>query len=286
MTVMPASVTPFDANGRVDLPGVARLLAHFRASGCDGVVLAGTNGEGPSLSAVEKRDLVRAAVPLAPGLSIVLGIATPSLDEAIWLSQQAAKAGASAGLVMPPAYFREASEEGLAAWFEALLDASPLPLLFYNLPQRTGIRLTPELLARLNRHEHALGLKDSSGEAGNLAPYAQAMPGKRLFVGDETLLMEALAAGWTGTISGAANVVPNWLAEILRDEGESRATKFAYLLPALQALRGKGQPALNKALLHELGIVERPDLRLPLLPLDPAVVQEVKQELAGYVKFP
>src|SRR5882724_5248993 len=117
----PASVTPFDEKGRIDMAGVARLLAWFRANGCTGVVLAGTNGEGPSLSAVEKRDLIRTAVPLANGLPIVLGVATASLEEAVWSCESARKDGAAAALVMPPAYYREASQEGIILWYEELL---------------------------------------------------------------------------------------------------------------------------------------------------------------------
>src|SRR5690349_2804546 len=94
--VYPASVTPMLSDGQVDMPSVARILAHFKAAGCKGAVLAGTNGEGPSLSAVEKRDLIRIAVPIFPELKVVAGIATPSLDEAIWLASQAHKAGAAA----------------------------------------------------------------------------------------------------------------------------------------------------------------------------------------------
>jgi len=161
--VYPAAVTPLSAKGEVDLPAVARLMAWYKAGGCTGVVLAGTNGEGPSLSAVEKRDLVRGAVPLADGLDIVLGVATPSLDEAIWLCKQANNASAKAVLLMPPGYFREVSEDGVAKWFEAVLDASPIPILIYNFPKMTGITLSAETMARLSVHDKMIGLKDSSG---------------------------------------------------------------------------------------------------------------------------
>jgi 4-hydroxy-tetrahydrodipicolinate synthase len=284
--VLPASVTPFDVSGRIDMPGVVRLLAHFKATGCDGVVLAGTNGEGPSLSAVEKRDLVRTATSVDTGLAVVLGIATSSLDEAIWLAQQSTKAGAAAALVMPPAYFREASEEGLYQWFKALAAASSLPIILYNLPQRTGVRFTPELLERLANIENVIGLKDSSGERQNLPAFSAAMPGKKLFVGDETLLLEALDAGWTGTISGAANVVPEWICEIVRAEpGEARQTKFDFLLPALTALRQGPQPALNKALLVARGVMDRPGVRLPLLSIDETQIEPARKVVGRYVKL-
>lgn len=265
--VLPASVTPFDEKGRIDFPALARLLAHFRAEGCSGVVLAGTNGEGPSLSAVERRDLVKQGVALSGGLPIVLGIATPSLEEAVWLSRQAKDAGAAGVLVMPPAYFREAPEEGIARWFEALLERTDIGIIGYNFPKRTGIALSPELLNRLGKHPRFVGVKDSSGEAANLPSYAQALPEKKLYIGDETLLLDALRAGWTGSISGAANVLPRWLSQVVADfPSESAEVKFQLILPKLRQVRALSQPYAHKAILHREGILPRPDLRLPLLP--------------------
>lgn len=283
----PAAVTPMTESGEIDLAGLARMLAHFDARGCEGVVLAGTNGEGPSLSAVEKRDLLRAAMPVAGRLRIVLGIATPSLPEAIWLANQAKKIGASAGLVMAPGYFREAGEEGVARWFEALLEATELPLLIYNFPQRTGVTLTETLMARLAAHPRAIGAKDSSGNRENLAAYRRAFPdGRLLFVGDETLLWEALQAGWSGTISGAANSVPEWLGEVVRrfygDHREAAETHFRHLLPVIEALRKVRQPATHKAILHRQGVLPTPAVRLPLLAPPEEVVRAAIAAVEGF----
>jgi 4-hydroxy-tetrahydrodipicolinate synthase len=284
--VYPAAVTPFDDKGRVDMPGVARLLSWYEAAGCKGAVLAGTNGEGPSLSAVEKRDLIQGAMPLRGKLELILGIATPSLDEAVWLTRRAHEAGAAAVLVMAPFYFRDAGEDGIAAWFLQLMDKSPLPVLVYNFPQKTGITIGPELMARLSEHERFTGLKDSSGSRENLAGYRDALQsrsaGALMFVGNEELLVEALDAGWTGTISGAANVIPNWLTKIIESYTGDRAraeVKFELVLPCISALRSYKQPALNKALLAALGVIPRPDVRAPLTPTQPDEVAKVRAVL-------
>ncbi len=287
--VYPASVTPYDSKGQVDLAAVARLMAWFKSNGCTGVVLAGTNGEGPSLSAVEKRDLVKAAVGLADGLEVVIGIATASLDEAKWLCRQAHSAGAVAALVMPPAYFKDVTEEGIALWFEALLDSSPLPILVYNFPSRTGITLSANLMARLARHPQMLGLKDSSGNADNLADYSAALADteKLMFVGDETLLARALAQGWTGTISGAANLLPAWLSQIVSEwdlNQESAETKFAIIEPVLKAIRKCPQPGSNKAMLHEMGIIPSADVRLPLEPVPAERFEEALTKVRELVR--
>lgn len=263
----PAAVTPFRADGEIDQPGMARLLAWFQSHGCSGVVLAGTNGEGPSLSAVEKRDLLRAMMPVRGSLNLILGVATPSLSEAVWSCKQAAKIGAAAALVMAPSYFRDVAEEGIRAWFTNLMDQSDLPILVYNFPQRTGITLSPELMARLGEHGRMAGAKDSSGVVENIEGYASALPGKALFMGNETLLLQALAAGWTGTISGAANVLPGWLSQIVAlwsDDREQAEIKFKLIVPALEALRKLSQPAVNKAVLARLGLLDSGRVRLPL----------------------
>jgi len=283
--VYPASVTPLNPDGSIDLPSVARVLAHFKAAGCQGAVMAGTNGEGPSLSAVEKRDLVRVAVPIFPDLKIIAGIATPSLDEAIWLAGQAHKAGAAAGLVMAPGYFREASEEGIARWFERLFDSTELPILVYNFPQRTGIEITPELIARLAKHPRMIGLKDSSGNEANIEGYVVAAKGKEMFVGNEALFWKALEAGWSGTISGAANCIPAWLVAVLRDwqtgNMESAQVKFQIALKGIEALRGVPQPATNKAVLHKIGIIPHPSVRLPLEGINDEALQTALGRLEG-----
>jgi 4-hydroxy-tetrahydrodipicolinate synthase len=284
--IYPAAVTPFDEKGRIDLVSTARLLAWFEAGGCRGAVLAGTNGEGPSLSAVEKRDLLKAAMPLKGKLELILGIATSSTDEAVWLCRQAGNDGAVAVLLMAPYYFKEATEAGVAAWFELVMDRSPVPVLIYNFPQRTGFTISPDLLHRLSQHDNYGGAKDSSGLESNIAGYRAATGDKPLFVGNETLIFNALTAGWNGSISGASNAVPMWLSQIVKEfneDRESAETKFQLLLPVLNKLRSSPQPAMNKALLHAQGVLDRPDLRLPLLGVADKEVDDVleviKQQL-------
>ena len=271
------------------MAATARLLAWFEACGCTGAVLAGTNGEGPSLSATEKRDFVREAMPLRGKLDIVLGVATSSLEEAVWLCNQALRSGAAAALVMPPSYFREASEDGIVSWFHALMDRTDMPVIVYNFPQRTGVTISSSMLQRIAEHDRFAGVKDSSGERSNLSGYASALDGsgKVLYVGNETLLLEALQEGWTGTISGASNVMPYPLSCIVHDwhenHRESAEAKFAVALPAIQALRGKPQPATNKALLESIGVLPSGAVRLPLSSLSANHVSDLRKELETHL---
>jgi len=265
--IYPAAVTPFAADGAIDYPSVIRLLAWFRSAGCDGVVVAGTNGEGPSLSAVEKRDLMRHAIAFAEGLKVILGIATSSLSEAVWLSTQARKAGAEGVLVMPPTYWPESGQDGICEWFEALMNQSETPTLIYNLPKRVGFAVEAGTIERLSKNPHFYGVKDSSGAPENLPAFAKAVGGKHLFCGDETLARLAFEAGWTGLISGAANVLSSWLVPVWKefdDAPESAGAKFSIATTAIKSLRGAPQPFCNKEILHRFGVIENASVRLPL----------------------
>ena len=277
--VYPAAVTPMDESGQIDEASVGRLLAYFEAAGCKGVVLAGTNGEGPSLSVFEKRDLLRMAAKCAGDLKLVLGIATSSLDEARWSCEQAAKNGAVAALVMPPSYFREATDEGVLAWFVKIADESPCPIIAHNFPKMTGFTMTEQFVAELAQHDNVAGFKDSSGEMDNIITYRRAAPeGKLLFIGNETLLLQALKGGWTGTISGAANCIPQWLAKVVAERDEA---SFRTVRAVVEAIRSCPQPTTNKAVLHALGVIATPAPRLPLLAADPARALDAMREHLG-----
>jgi 4-hydroxy-tetrahydrodipicolinate synthase len=267
-----ALVTPFTPLGTIDFPAVARLLAYHESAGTTGVVLAGTNGEGVSLSGPEKRELVEFAVQHAGGLDVVCGLATCSLTEAIWLSKRAHEAGAIASLAMPPFYFK-AAEEGIEAWYRALVSASALPCILYNFPSNVGFALSPELVRRLFETEHVVGVKDSSGDRASLEAYLDAAKsvGKQVFVGDERLVVECLRGGGSGTVSGLANSYPRLVGR-LANEGTDElqtVTNEAYA-----AIKKHPQPAVHKHVLACRGLPGG-QLRAPLIDLNDASKREV-----------
>ncbi len=200
-----ATITPFTQEGAIDAPYFARLLAHFEAHDAQGVVVAGSTGEGPSLSAPEKVQLYELAVQAKGRLQIVAGVLSCSLDEAFYLARQAAKAGCDALMVAPPFYY-PTRLEGLIAFYRAVLDASRLPVILYNIPQRTRVKLTPALIDALLEHPNLHGVKDSSGSVRSLGQFLKYAPRLRVWVGEEKLLMRCLQGGGVGSISGLANV--------------------------------------------------------------------------------
>jgi dihydrodipicolinate synthase/N-acetylneuraminate lyase len=246
-----ALVTPFTPLGVIDFPAVARLLAHHESAGTTGVVLAGTNGEGVSLSGPEKRELVEFAVQNAGGLDIICGLATCSLTEAVWLSKRAHEAGAVASLAMPPFYYK-AVEEGVEAWYRALLGASSLPCILYNFPANVGFALSPALVARLFETEHVVGIKDSSGDRDSLAAYLEAAKkvGKQAFVGDERLISDCLALGGSGTVSGLANSYPRLVSRVANGDAELQPI----VDEAFAAIKKHPQPAVHKHVLACRGL--------------------------------
>lgn len=273
-----ALVTPFTPLGAIDLPAVSRLLAHHEASGTTGVVLAGTNGEGVSLSGPEKRELVEFAVQHAGGLDVVCGLATCSLTEAVWLSRRAHEAGAVASLAMPPFYFKSATEAGIEAWYRELLAGSALPCILYNFPINVGFALSPALVERLFETEHVVGIKDSSGDPASLAAYLGAAEkfGKQVFVGDERLITSCLRGGGSGTVSGLANSYPR-LVSRLANEGSDELQQIAD--EAYAAIKKHPQPAVHKHVLACRGLPGG-SLRPPLVEL----ADSAKREVAMFVE--
>lgn len=183
---------------------------------------------------------------------------------------------------MPPSYFRAASEEGILEWFVALADSSPSPIVAYNFPKMTGFTMSESFVAQLAQHDNVIGFKDSSGDRTNLDSYRRVVPdGKNLFTGDETALWDSLDIGWTGTISGASNCVPQWLSKVVAERDE---TKFETVLPVIKTIRSQVQPATNKAVLHALGVIATPHPRLPLKAVDPGEVMHALQGHLGITK--
>ena len=265
----PAAVTPFDAEGGVDYGSVLKLLAYFRDAGCSGAVLAGTTGEGASLSAIEKRDLIRFAVERGDGFPLVLGVASNSLHEAKWLVGQAGKAGAAGVLVSPPSFFRQAGQEEILAWMLEVIEVATCPVVLYHFPQVFGVGFELETLGWLIDHENVIGVKDSSGDKANLGAFREVVPlEKVLMTGEELLLVEALESGWSGSISGTSNVLAPWTREIVKawhqDAQDQAMAKFEMILPVLEEMKGLAFPGAMKAVLAEWGVIERADVRLPL----------------------
>lgn len=249
-----ALITPFDGQGGIDYPAMARLLAWHESEGMTGVVIGGTNGEGPSLSAPEKRDLVAFAVQHAGKLKVIAGLGTCSITEAVWLSNQAHKAGAAASLALPPFFFRAATSQGIEKWFSDLLSNTELPCIMYSFPKMTGITFEESMMDSIfANHSNAVGVKDSSGDRDLLEMFLRVgLKHKRsVLVGDERLLSENLSKGGAGTISGMANSFPRLVSRVFNERSEALQE---LLDRACTTLKAFPTPAVHKYVLGVKGL--------------------------------
>lgn len=283
--------TPFDERGAIAYDRLAENLDRWWATDLTGIVVLGSNGEYVLLTNEEKRELIRFVCRRAPaGRPVIAGTGGESTREAIELSKFAADCGAAAALVITPAYYKGSlTDSALAAHFTAVADASPIPVMLYNMPRNTGVNLGSKLVIELSRHPNIAGIKDSGG---NIVQIAEIIAGVRpdfaVFAGSGSFLYPTLALGGAGGTLAVANVIPNECARIFRltEEGaheEARRLQLA-ILALNDAVTGKyGVPGL-KAALDLLGYYGGAP-RLPLQPATPAVRDDLRRLLTalGYL---
>ncbi|CUU38484.1 MAG: dihydrodipicolinate synthase family protein [Fimbriimonadales bacterium] len=268
-SVYTAILTPFTEGGTIDEGLFLRLLAFQEAAGVNGVVVAGSTGEGASLSAPEKGRLYELAVQGRGRLQIIAGVLTSSLTEAQFLCQKAQKLSCDALMIAPPFYF-PAPLEGLIAYFRAILETTSLPVILYNIPQRTRVPILPALIEALLGYPHLIGIKDSSGDLAQLEQYLRYVPRLRVWVGEEKFLLKCLQGGGAGTISGLANVRPQPLVQIVArfNAGEVCEGTQAQVDAFADAIDAFPAPANFKYALTHYGFPLSP-VRPPLTELDP-----------------
>lgn len=199
--------TPFDrATGEIADEQLRRNVTHLVAAGLDGVVVAGSTGESALLDPEEQRRIVGWVREVMPDRRWLLaGTGGESTRQAVALTRAAAREGADAVLVRPPSYFAPVvSPATLVDYFRAVADASAVPVLVYNIPKYTHLTIAAGLLEQLIGHTNIIGVKDSSGDAKNLAAYREAAPRWSVFVGSASLLYQALELGCEGGILAAA----------------------------------------------------------------------------------
>lgn len=281
--VITAMATPFDAEGRLDLSAAVALAEHLVANGSDGLVLAGSTGESPTLTTDEKRALIEAVVGSVGGRAdVIAGTGTYDTATSVSLSQMAADAGANGLLVVTP-YYSRPPQAGLLAHFKVVAQATELPIILYDIPIRTGRKIEHETLMELATVPTIIGVKDA---AGDLAATARTMADKpadfTLWSGDDILTLPMLALGAHGVISVAGHLIASRLQEMIaahaKGDGERAAAINAELLPLIDVLFITSNPIALKAALamvgHPVG-----DPRLPLIPATEAQRSQIHDVL-------
>ncbi|MGX1886328.1 4-hydroxy-tetrahydrodipicolinate synthase [Streptomyces sp. NPDC055287] len=281
--VLTAMVTPFTADGALDLDGAQRLAAHLVDAGNDGLIVNGTTGESPTTSDAEKNDLVRAVLEaVGDRAHVVAGVGTNDTRHSLELARAAEQTGAHGLLAVTP-YYNKPPQEGLLRHFTAIADATELPVMLYDIPGRSGVPINTETLVRLAEHPRIVANKDAKGDLGR-ASWAIAQSGLAWYSGDDMLNLPLLSVGAVGFVSVVGHVVTPELRALLEAHlaGDVRkATEIHQrLLPVYTGMFRTQGVITTKAALTLQGLPGGP-LRLPMIELTPDEEAQLKRDLAA-----
>ncbi|MBD0688984.1 4-hydroxy-tetrahydrodipicolinate synthase [Streptomyces sp. CBMA123] len=281
--VLTAMVTPFTADGALDIDGAQRLATYLVDSGNDGLVVNGTTGESPTTSDAEKAQLVRAVVEaVGDRAHVVAGVGTNDTHHSVELARQADAAGAHGLLVVTP-YYNKPPQEGLYRHFTQVADATGLPVMAYDIPGRSGVALSHETLVRLGEHPRIVANKDAKGDLG-AAAWAIARSDLAWYSGDDILNLPLLSVGAVGVVSVVGHVVAGELKSMIEaylagDVAKATAIHQG-LLPVFTGMFRTQGVILTKAALDLRGLPAGP-LRLPLVGATAEEIDRLKQDLAA-----
>jgi 4-hydroxy-tetrahydrodipicolinate synthase len=276
--VLTAIVTPFDADGAVDYDAFRSLMRHLVENGSDGLVVAGTTGEAPTLSDDERIELFRVAVDEVGGhATVVAGTGTYSTAHSVHLTELAHEAGVDGLLVVTP-YYNKPPPRGIVEHFKAIAAVSDLPIIVYNIPARVVLNLEPETIAQLAQIPSVRAVKQANADLEQ-AERIVAEIGLDLYAGDDDLILPFVRLGGMGGVCVHTHVVGPQVKEMIRrfregDENGARELE-AETQPALDILKVQGNPIAIKAALNLLGH-EVGGLRLPLVEANEAERAQIR----------
>ncbi|PIC68060.1 4-hydroxy-tetrahydrodipicolinate synthase [Sporosarcina sp. P16a] len=284
-SIMTAMVTPFDERGDIDYPATQNLINHLLANGTDALVVAGTTGESPTLTAQEKVELFKFTVQTVAGRApVIAGTGTNSTRESIDLTIQAEEAGVD-GIMLVVPYYNKPCQEGLYQHFKTIAQTTTLPVMLYNIPGRSAVNMLPETIIRLaNNVSNITSVKEASGDLEAVAAIIE-HTGDDFFVytGDDASTLPVLAIGGTGIVSVSAHIIGNEMQEMMHHfktgNTKQAATIYRGLLPIMQAMFAAPNPSPTKAALNLTGVPVG-GVRLPMIALPDEQVESLKDLLA------
>ncbi|MFQ5975289.1 MAG: 4-hydroxy-tetrahydrodipicolinate synthase [Candidatus Hydrothermarchaeales archaeon] len=211
---IPAIVTPFDEEDGVDQEGLKKNI-EFVINHIDGVVPCGTTGESPTLSYEEHKHVIEMVIDIVDGrVPVIAGTGSNSTKEAIELTKHAGDVGADGALLIAP-YYNKPTQKGIYQHYKAIAENCNLPLVVYNIPSRTGVNIEPSTFEKLAKLENIVGVKEASGNLGQMMKIIERSD-LTLLSGDDNLILPVLAIGGKGVISVAANIIPEAISEMIK----------------------------------------------------------------------
>ena len=281
-----AMVTPFDEKGDVDYEQAKRLAVALLDSGSDGLVITGTTGEGPTLSAEEKIRLY-AEVKEAIGSrgAVIAGTTDNDTAKSIELSAEAESVGADALLLTVPAY-NKPPQEGLYQHFKAIAESTSLPCVLYNVTSRTSLNMTDETTIRLSHIDNIVGVKEAGSDLNQITRIIDgAGDGFRVWSGNDDETFSIMATGGYGVVSVLSHLVGNQIKQmmgyLLEGDVEKAAAEHRRLLPLFKVMFIVSNPIPLKYSLNHVGFNVGP-MRLPLVPPDDKSAEKIRDVLSNY----
>lgn len=267
---MVALITPLK-NDRIDEKALRGLVNYEEENGIDVLVPCGTTGESATLSYEEHEQVIEIVADESSRSRVMAGTGSNSTHEAIKMSKHAQEVGCDALLVITP-YYNKPPQRGMAAHFRQIADEVDIDIVLYNVPSRTGINLEAQTVARLAEHPNINGIKEASGDVGQVSEIITNTPDDFVVVsGDDSLTLPILSVGGSGVVSVIANIVPDRVSELVHSyqQGNHRRTREIHqeIFPLMQAMFWETNPIPVKAAASKLGLC-RNELRSPMTELD------------------
>jgi 4-hydroxy-tetrahydrodipicolinate synthase len=284
-----ALVTPFTENGAIDFAAVAKIVDNLVEGGVDYILVLGTTGETPTLTSDERKALIRFVRERVAGRThLMVGVGGNCTRDVVATLRSWDLSGYDAVLSVNP-YYNKPNQEGLYQHFKAIAEASPLPIMLYNIPGRTGVNMTPETIARIAADcDNVIGVKEASGDLAQMARIRELLPSDFLLIsGDDGLTVEIIKLGGDGVISVLANAYPAESKEFVRlaengdfEEADAKLKAFDGII---EALFEEGNPVGIKTLLHAKAICTN-TMRLPLVSGSDKLLAKIETLIAEYEK--
>lgn len=284
--VLTAMATPFAADGSVDVDAVARVATHLVDHGHDGIVVSGTTGESPTTTVAEDGEILRATLDAVGGRArVVAGVGTNATAHTLDLTAQATKLGCAGVMVVTP-YYSKPSQAGVLAHFRAVAEATDLPVILYDVPGRTGTRISWETYARAAEIDNVVAVKEAVGDFAQGTRLMREL-GYAVYSGDDVANLAWLAHGAVGVISVVGHVAGDQHRAMIEavDAGDLAGARdiYARLLPAIDAIMGAPNYGATtaKAALELVGCLDNRRVRPPLLALDDDEVEALRRGLVA-----